>query len=81
MRIIHAAAGTRRGLPDCWGNLIFGLLLTPDKLRTRKLGKSTSPVTAVVSMGRRNTKLEPPGIENKSQNRSLELEQQDRCPG
>src|SRR5277367_3878675 len=32
-------------------------------------------------MGRRNTKPEPPGIENKSQNRSLGLGQPERCSG
>jgi len=33
----------------------------------------------VVSMGRRNTRLEPPGIENKSQTRLLELDQPEHC--
>jgi hypothetical protein len=41
----------------------------------------TFPVNAVISMGRRNTKLEPACIENKSQNRSLRLDQPERCPG
>jgi hypothetical protein len=32
-------------------------------------------------MGRRNTKLEPACIENKSQNRLLGLDQPERCSG
>jgi hypothetical protein len=41
----------------------------------------TCPVSAVVSTGRRNTQLEPPGIEDKGQSRSLGLDQQERCRG
>jgi hypothetical protein len=38
-------------------------------------------INAVVSMGQRNTTLEPTGIENKSQNRWLGIDPQGRCPG
>jgi hypothetical protein len=39
------------------------------------------PINAVVSMGRRNTKREPPAIENEGQNRALGLDQPECCPG
>ena len=39
------------------------------------------PINAVISMGRRNTKLELACIENKSQNSLLRLDEQERCSG
>jgi hypothetical protein len=37
--------------------------------------------TGLISTGRRNSKLEPVGIENKGQNRRLKLDQPERCSG
>jgi hypothetical protein len=39
------------------------------------------PINAVISMGRRNTKLEPTCIENRSQSCSLGLDQPERYSG
>ena len=56
----------------------FGGCRTNDELLR---SNPTCPVSRVISMGRRNTKLELACIENKSQNSLLRLDEQEHCSG